>query len=337
MNISFTWLAEPAHAAIGVSLLLAFISVTAIVLLYLRRRSAEHETVQNKKADRSLSQELMMRLEEGHYQQAINSKDIEPQQVERVFSHLLQLVRGPERDLLLVIADAMGVPDHAMAQLRHRSAARRVDALRMLEQLPVPRVVRLVTDCMATDRNTMVRTEAAAILTRIGAVPSPSAIIDALNLRTVNPSPLHAAMFRAGSVQHSSEMAALAKQLPTGALRSMVAEALGWSEDFAMLSILADFAQSNDSELRIAGLKAARQLGHPSARTWILPMLLDPVDAVRVQAARTCGQLGLVDAIPLLSRLVENSSWWVRTRSAEALAVLRPAQPAPFAVTGLQQ
>ncbi len=337
MNNSFTWLTEPAHAAIGVSLLFASISVAAIVLLYLRRRSAEHETVQNKKADRSLSQELMTRLEERHYQQAINSKDLEPQQVERVFSQLLQLVRGPERDRLLVIADAMGVPDHAMAQLRHRSEARRVDALRMLEQFPVPRVIRLIAECMATDRNTMVRTEAAAILTRIAAVPPPSAIIDALNLTTTNPSPLHAAMFRAGSVQHCSEMAALAQELPTGALRSMVAEALGWSEDFSMLSILADFARSDDFELRIAGLKAARQLGHPGAETWVLPMLLDPVDAVRVQAARTCGELGLVDAIPLLSRLVENSSWWVRTRAAEALAVLRVAQPAPFAVTGLRK
>ena len=307
------------------------------MLLYLRRREAEHETVQDKKADRSLSQELMVRLEPGHNRQAINSDELDPQQLERVFSHLLQLMRGPERDLLLVIADAMGVPDHAMAQLRHRSAARRVDALRMLEQFPVPRVIQLLTECMGTDRNMMVRTEAAATLTRVGAVPSPSAIIVALNLRTTSPSLLHAAMFRAGSAQHSSEMAALAQELPTGALRSMVAEALGWSEDFNMLSNLADFAQSDDPELRIAGLKAARQLGHPGARTWVLPMLLDPIDAVRVQAARTCGQLGLVDAIPVLSRLVENSSWWVRTRAAEALADLRAGQPAPFAVTGLRK
>ena len=308
-----------------------------MLLLYIRRRGAEHETVQNKKADRSLSQALMVRLETGHNQQAINSDDLEPQQLERVFSQLLQLVRGPDRDLLLVIADAMSVPDQAMAQLRHRSAARRVEALRMLEQFPVPRVIQLLTECMATDCNTMVRTEAAASLTRVGSVPSPSAIIAALKLRTTSPNLLHAAMFRAGAAQHSSGMAALANELPTGALRSMVVEALGWSEDFTMLSNLADFARSEDPELRIAGLKAARQLGHPGARTWVLPMLLDPIDAVRVQAARTCGQLELVDAIPLLSRLVENSSWWVRTRAAEALAILRAGQPAPFAVTGLRK
>ncbi len=337
MNIPFIWLAEPAHAAIGISLLFALISLLTILLLYLRRRSAEDEIVQDKKADSRLSKELMVRLEMGHYQQAINSKELEPQQVERVFSHLLQLVRGPERDLLLVIADAMAVPDFAIAKLRHRSGARRIDALRMLEQFPVPRVVQLISACMATDRSTMVRTEAAAILTRIGAVPSPAAIIDALNLQTTNPSPLHAAMFRAGSVQHSAEMATLVQELPTGALRSMVAEALGWSEDFSMLSILADLVQSDDFELRIAGLKAARQLGHPGARTWVVPMLLDPVDAVRVQAVRACGQLGLVEAIPLLSRLVENSSWWVRTRAAESLAILRAGQPAPFAVTGLRK
>lgn len=319
------------------SLLFASISLTTVLLLYLRRRSAEHETVHDKMADRILSQELMAHLAVGHCLNEIKSDGLEPQQVERVFSHLLQLVRGPERDLLLTIADTLGVPDPAIAQLRHRNEARRVDAIRLLEQLPVPRVVRLLTASMSTDRSTMVRTEAAAILTRIGSVPSPCAIIDSLNLRTTNPSLLHAAMFRAGSVQYGSEMAALVQKLPKGALRSMIAEALGWSENFSMLSIIADLAQSDDSELRVACLKAARQLGHPGAQAWVLPMLLDPVDAVRVQAVRTCGQLRLVDAIPVLSRLVENSSWWVRTRSAESLAILRAAQPAPFAVTGLRK
>lgn len=336
MNISFNWLVGPAQAAIGVSLLFASISLITILLLYIRRRAGERGTVQEKKADRSLSHELMVRLTTRHNQGAIDFDNLEPQQVERVFSHLLQLLRGPERDRLLVVADAIGVPDHAMNKLGHRSAARRIDALRVIEQFPVPRVIKLLTKCMATDGNIMVRTEAAATLTRVGAVPSPSFVIDALNLRRTCPSLLHAAMFRAGSAQYSSEIAALAKDLPAGSLRSMVAEALGWSEDFSMLSTLADFARSDDPELRIAGLKAARQLGHPGARSWVVPMLLDPVDGVRVQAARTCGQLGLVDAIPLLSRLVENSSWWVRTRAAEALALLRAGQPAPFAATGLR-
>ena len=336
MNISFNWLAGPAHAAIGVSLLFASLSLITMLLLYLRRRGAERGTMQEKTADRSLSHELMARLETGHDRQAVNFDDLEPKQVERVFSHLLQLLRGPEREGLLAVADAMGVPDYAMAKLAHKSAARRIDALRIIEQFPVPRVIQLLTKCMATDSSIMVRTEAAATLTRVGGVPSPSFIIDALNLRTTCPSLLHAAMFRAGSAQYGSEIAALASELPAGALRSMVAEALGWSEDFSMLSNLADFARSDDPELRIAGLKAARQLGHPGARSWVVPMLLDPVDGVRVQAARTCGQLGLVDAIPLLSRLVENSSWWVRTRAAEALALLRPGQPAPFVVTGLR-
>ena len=331
------WLIEPAHAAIVTSLLFAFISLVAMLLLYFRRRRAEHGLARVNQADRDLSRGLMVRLENADEENVLAPYAINPQQLERVFSRLLQMVRGPERDRLLLIAETMRVPDPAIAQLQHRWAARRIDALRMLEQFPVPQVVRVISECMATDRNPLVRTEAAATLTRIGSVPSPSAIIDALSLRTTNPSLLHAAIFRTGSVQHGAEMAQLANELPTGRLRSMIAEAIGWSEDFAMLPILADFARSNDPELRIAGLKAARQLGHPGARTWILPMLLDPVDEVRVQAARTCGHLGLVDAIPILSRLVENSSWWVRTRAAEALALLRPAQPAPFPVTGLRK
>ncbi len=336
MNRWIDWLAVPAHAAIVASLLFASFSLAAILLLYIRRRRAESDTEQDRKADRELSRKLIARIETGHGQN-IDPAGLDPQQLERVFSNLLQLVRGPDREGLLIVADNMGVPERAMDQLLNRRAARRVDALRILEQFPVPRVIRLLGECMATDPSMMVRTEAAATLTRVGAVPSPAAIIEAMHLRTTSPSLLHAAMFRMGSVQHSSEMAVLASELPTGALRSMIVEALGWSEDFKMLPILADFAQSEDSELRIAGLKAARQLGHPGVRTWVLPMLLDPVDEVRVQAARTCGQLGLIEAIPLLSRLVENSSWWVRTRAAEALALLRAGQPAPFAITGLRK
>lgn len=318
-------------------MLFASASLVAILLLYFRRWNAERHSEQEREADRDLSRKLMAHVQAGDEEKDILSHDVDPRKLDRVFSHLLQLVRGPDRDRLLAIADAVRVPDAAIAQLQQRQAARRVDALRMLEQFPVPRVVRIITECMATDRSPMVRTEAAATLTRIGAMPSPAVIIEALQLRATNPSLLHAAMFRIGAVQHSSEMAQLVHQLPPGLLRSMIAEALGWSENFDMLPVLADFASSPDPELRIAGLKAARQLGHPGARTWVLPMLLDPVDDVRVQAARTCGQLGLVDAIPLLSRLVENSSWWVRTRAAEALSVLRTGQPAPFVVTGLRK
>jgi HEAT repeat protein len=132
-------------------------------------------------------------------------------------------------------------------------------------------------------------------------------------------------------------VAALAEDSTLGKLQPICVEALGWSRDFSLMPMLETFGTHKDPELRIAALKAARQLGHPGVRSWALALLFDPIDVVRVQAVRTCGQLGFVESIPILTTLVENSSWWVRTRAAEALALLRPAQPAPFRKTGLRR
>lgn len=338
MTDAFPLLLDPAHLAIGASLLFAALSLVAVLILYIRRRIAERKAPHEAEADRDLSRQLMNALGSAGRGRAMTlPESLDPDDLERVFSHLVQLVRGEDRERLLAVADALHIPERALADLRSRSAARRIDALHILERFPSDQVVSAIHERMTGDPDAATRAEAAATLSRIGRPPSPAEVIDALDLRARVPNLLHAAIFRAGAPRHAAEIVSLARDVPSGLLQSMLIEALGWSEDFAVLPELAHFAGTTTIETRIASLKAARHLGHPGVRDWVIPLLLDPDDNVRVQATRTCGQLGLTDAIPILAKLVENSSWWVRTRAAEALAILRPDQPAPFVVTGLRK
>lgn len=337
MNLWNTLLFDPLHVAIGASLLFAAASLVAIFLLFLRRRTDERRQLKEANADRYLSRQLL-NLRQPVERDAIESLAAAGQaRLERILSRLLQLVRGDDRVSLLAIADTMGIPDAALCRLKHRGATRRIDAMHILESFPSDRVVAAIRARMSEDPDPTVRTEAAATLVRLDMPPRPAAVIAALDLMRQPLNPLHAAIFRAAAPTCGAEIVAIAQNLVPGLLRSRLIEALGWTNDFTVLPPLARFAEDQDPEARIAALKAARQLGHPAVRDWVVPLLLDPADTVRAQAARTCGQLGLTDAIPILSNLVENSSWWVRTRAAEALTRLRPGQPAPFAVTGLRK
>ncbi len=329
---------DPMHFAIVTSMLFAMLSLAAILSLFLRRRRDERREVAEANADRDLSRQLLaIRAPIDRHAVRVMAVTAGQARLERLFSQLLQLVRGEDRILLLAIAEAMGVPDAALMQLKHRRAAKRIDAMRVLERFGSEKVIGAIRGSMVEDPDLAVRTEAAATLVRLERTPHPASVVEALDLLRRPPTPVHAAIFRAAAPASGADIAAMALEMNPGPLRSRLIESLGWSDDFTVLPVLAHFALNEDAEARIAALKAARQLGHPAVRVWVVPLLLDKVDTVRAQAARTCGQLGLTDAIPILSNLVKNASWWVRTRAAEALAQLRPHQPAPFSVTGLRK
>lgn len=255
----------------------------------------------------------------------------------RVFAHLLQLVRGEDYESLLAIADIIGLPDVAIQQISTHDARRKVNAMRQLERFPVARSIDVLLDCMVSDIDYAVRLEAAAVLARLDRLPAPFAVIEALDIKRRPLNRIHGAIFRSFAAQYPIELCELLSDRSLANVKPLVVEALGWSSDFSVLPWLAEQAHDCDPEVRCAAVKAARKLGHPSAGRWVLPLLLDPVAAVRVQAARACGSLGIDKAIPILSSLIENPSWWVRMRAAEALSMLRPAQPAPYRATGVRK
>ena len=338
MNALSPFLLTPAGVAIAVSAVFAVAATSMMVVLYFRRAADERRAARDIEGDIMLSDRLLSLIRQDTPPNAADvSPTVEGEQLRRVFSHLLHLVRGDDKDRLLALADAMGLPDMAIARMADHLPARRVDAMHVLEQFPVQRSVDALITLMGGDPERDVRLEAAAALARIGELPPPDQIVDMLDLRNQPANRLHEAIFRASAVEWPAALIALSMDPSLNGIRPLLVEALGWSNDFSVLPILAQHANSRDAEVRSASLKAARRLGHPDVETWVLPLLLDPADQVRTQAARTSGKLGLRDAIPVLLTLIENPSWWVRMRAAEALAMLRPAQPAPIRATGLRK
>ncbi|PCD04097.1 hypothetical protein COC42_07280 [Sphingomonas spermidinifaciens] len=321
-----------------VSIVFAVTSCTAMAALYVRRLIDERQQRHERADDIALSRELMAaRTPEQVDTLRERFRSIDHERRTRVFSHLLQLVRGDDHDRLMRLADALGMPDGAIRRLRKGNAAQRVDAMRELERYPLPRAVEALERCLAQDRRHDVRLEAAAALARIGSVPAPGVLIDTLDLRRRPINRLHEAILRAGAPRHSAELIALSRDPATGRVRPLLVEALGWIGDFSVLAVLHDHAGDPDPAVRAAAARAARKLGHPGAGSWLIPLLLDPFDQVRIQAVRAAGQLGLTQAIPMLAALVENPSWWVRMRAVEALALLRGGQPSPEAPIGLRR
>lgn len=75
----------------------------------------------------------------------------------------------------------------------------------------------------------------------------------------------------------------------------------------------------SDPELLISVLRC---VGDPAMRAGVLPLLGHADWRVRLQAARTLGRIGRREDLPALTGLLNDSQWWVRYRTAQAIAGL---------------
>ena len=306
----------------AVSLAFAAAMAAAMVALLLRRRRGEQGSLAHNQSKIAGSRALMRALASADLK--VNDPDLPAEALRAALSHLLRLVRGEDRVRLLAIAEGKGLFADALAELRNRRQARRIDAMRLLEQFASPECIAGLNACMLADPVMAVRLEAAAALARVGALPPVLELVAALRMDQQPVTRLHAALFRSLAQRDSEQVAELAASARYGALRPLLVEAMGWTGDLNMLPELAGHAADPDHEVRCAAIRAARHLGHPGAGQWIVPMLDDAAEAVRVQAAQACGQLRLKDAIANLERLATEPSWWVRMRARSALELLRP-------------
>lgn len=332
--------AIPTDLSIFIALVSAAFAVAMcaqMAWLLVRRRRLERRAISDKPKQRLLLRELMtVASTSGELADAPLFVAAEPTLRLDAVAHVLQMVRGADRSAILRVAEMARIHETAIANLDRGSMSRRIEALRVLEQVPAAASVDALRACMGNDASYDVRTEAAAALARIGQLPEPAVVIRMLDLQRRPLTRLHEALFRSAAARDGVKLARLANDVRYSRMRPLLVEALGWSGEFAFLKDLADHASDIDPEVRSSALKAARRLGHPGARPWAITLLLDPVDAVRVQAVRTCAALGARDAVPVLASLISSPSWWVRNRAKEALDVLRPEQRVNAGPTGFK-
>lgn len=241
-----------------------------------------------------------------------------------VVSRLLLLLRGAERDRLIRLAESDGLLLRALRQTRAWRAARRIDAVRVLQQFGGEGALLRLSDVLRRDRHRIVRLNAAFALAGFGRLPPPRQTIDFLGMPGRAPTRLDVAILRAMAPAYPKALKKLLDDPIPHGRRAAVIDALGWSGDHTLLPALASGSQFGHAEIRCAALRAAAKLGHPGAAPWVLAALGDPVAAVRVQAVNACTALGLRQALPQLAVLATDTELWVRLRANEALTKLNP-------------
>jgi HEAT repeat protein len=236
--------------------------------------------------------------------------------------HLGQLVRGEDRDRLSAFVEEQRLLERAAREAGRGSRRKRVEAIRLLGNIGGPRALDALTEALRDEQDDDVRLDAATMLARLGGLPPPCVLIDRLRLTETAITPLHRALFRMLAARRPDELFTLvAADLPAP-VRALLVDALGWTEDYAALDLLAIAARDDHAPVRIAAIDAASRLGHPSAGGWIIALLGDPEPTVRARAIRACQSLGLRQGLPAIAQLRADPSPWVRLRAQQAQQAL---------------
>ncbi|MEG3085457.1 HEAT repeat domain-containing protein [Sphingomonas sp. PB2P12] len=243
-----------------------------------------------------------------------------------VAKHLLQLLRGGERERLLDLVQTLDLLDidRELQRLNSSSPARRIATVRKLGSFPAPRVEDALQTRLRTDPHSTIRLEAGLALVRLGTLPPVADAIEALDKGAYG-APAHRIIFRALASYRPAEMVAAWRTHGHGPARLAIADALGDVFAPGAFAALREAILDPDPQMRCEGLRSARKLGHPSMASAVLAALNDPEWTVRVQAASSAGGMKLEQARPQLEAMLQDAQWWVRYRAGEALAAMRVA------------
>ncbi len=242
----------------------------------------------------------------------------------QALGHLLLLLRGGDRDRLIQLAEIDGLLKVTLRQTKAWRAARRIDAIRTLQQFGGEAAIARMRHVLGNDRHRIVRLNAAFALASFGRLPPPRETIQLLDMPKRRPTRLDIAILRAMAPDYAEHLVRLLDEELPHSRRAAIVDALGWSGDQSVLLTLEQASKFEDIEVRCAALRAGAKLGHHSVAEWVVEALSDDDPNVRVQAVNSASALGLVQAVPLLQSMVEDRELWVRLRAAEALEILTP-------------
>lgn len=112
---------------------------------------------------------------------------------------------------------------------------------------------------------------------------------------------------------------ALARHGTDAGIRALVAEGMGHSSSYDVLPDLQQLCSDPVPLVRIEALHALMRLEHPSSVAAVLQRLDDEQTEVRAAAAHVAGELGIIEALPQLEKLLDAENWVLRFNTALAL------------------
>ena len=294
--------------------------VVAFAILLFRRWYKESKKGAEREILASITRSYMRRVA-GQADEGANRNWSNDHKLQAV-SHIHMLLRGGERKRLMQMAELDGLLRACLSKSNSISSARRIDAIRLLQQFGSEACVARLREIFARDRNDTVRLEAAFALAAVHSLPPPRETIRILGMFERKTNRLDSALLRASAPEYTQQLILLLDDSLPPEKRALIIDSLGWSEDPAILPILEKASRDDDPESRSASLRAAARLGNPSAAEWIIELLSDPVAFVRIQAVNCCASLGLSSTVPALHEMLEDEDIWVRLRAERALDVL---------------
>ena len=239
-----------------------------------------------------------------------------------VFTELIGLVRGSEKDNFLASSAHLGIPERLRRRLDTGSPRVRVTAAEALAHFPDEASVQRLRTALG-DPNGKVRLAAALALAANGHAPSVDAIVRTLEIGTRENSLLTIGLFRDIADQRPQDIRTLiATTDVTPAVKAAAIDALAQSGDYSLVPVISALVLAPGAPLREVPryLAALGELGHPAAAEAVAYGLASDDIAVRAAAAQAAGKIGLIDLADRLSALLGDGRWLIRFRAAEALA-----------------
>lgn len=232
------------------------------------------------------------------------------------------IVRGREAQRIVESLERLGLIEHALAQLKSRSAWRRARAAESLGRLRVQRAVPGLIAALS-DPHEDVRTVAARALAGIGDPRAIAPLAQALG----DPSRWTLSLVAENLMAMGSDVVPPLVDVLLGDtehnVHSAVIKILGEIRDPRATPALVTLLLSEDNlNLRAQAAASLGRLGGPVAEGALLVAIDDPEWEVRAQAAKSLGRLANPQFAHVLARAMPDPNWWVRVNCAEALTRL---------------
>ncbi|TPN83141.1 HEAT repeat domain-containing protein [Mesorhizobium sp. CU2] len=237
----------------------------------------------------------------------------------------ISLLRGEERDDVLVAFIECGLPTLVGKQLERGNVADRIHATEMLAALGSEEAWGRLLAALDHDRSREVRIAAAIALCDLGSLPLLGVALDKIGVAGQRSRRL-IELFRRFPRSRFNELAVHASRVDAVPfVRAAAIDALARAGGFGFSDFFAGLTGDASPEVVAAALRALGHTGHPEAPA-ILARAMENEDwDVRAAAAESAGRLSLPELAAPLSRLMDDEMWAVRYAAANAL--LSSGQP----------
>ncbi len=247
---------------------------------------------------------------------------------EEALLSLREILRGEEGDKALALLQSAGVEVAILKRLTSRSVSRQLDALEALTRAKLPAALPHILPLLQ-EREDVVRIMAARAASHtLAAMPegpsrsaAASSFAAAVRSGPVAPGVLGESflLLEDAAPEVLAELFGLKQSAPS--VRRAGLDAIGRLGLLPLAYVAAECVKDKDAEVRAAALRALARMGRipGQAREDALAALHDPVEFVRVHAARTVGHLPGAAATKALWELLADPSWFVRRGAGEAL------------------